>query len=44
MNFVIGPYFQSLFDQALKEVPYFVYSFAESYNSTIKKGQMDMIV
>ena len=35
---------QSLLDQALKEAPYFVCSFDESYNSTIKKRQMDMIV
>ena len=44
INFGIGPYFQSLLDLALKEAPYFVCSFDESYNSTIKKGQRDMIV
>ena len=44
INFGSGPYFQSLLDQALKEAPYFVCSFDESYNSTIKKGHMDIIV
>ena len=44
INFGIGPYFQSSLDQALKEAPYLVCSFDESYNSTIKKGQMDTIV
>ena len=31
IGFGIGPYFQSLLDQALKEAPYFVCSFDESY-------------
>ena len=43
INFGIGHYFESLLDQALKEAPYFACSFNKSYNSTIKKGQMDMI-
>lgn len=43
INFAIGPYFQFLLDQALKEAPYFVCSFDESYNSAIKKGQANLI-
>ena len=44
INFEFGPYFQSLLDQALKEARYFLYSFDELYNNTIKKAKMDMIV
>ena len=42
INFGIGPYFQSFLDQVLKEASYFVCSFDESDNSTIKKEQMGM--
>ena len=44
INFDIGPYFQSLLNQALKEAPCFVCLFDESYESTTKKGEMDMSV
>ena len=33
-----------MLEQALKEAPYFVCSFDESYSSTVKKRQMNMIV
>ena len=44
INSDICPYFKPLLDQALKEAPYFARSFDKSYNSTIKKGQMGMIL
>lgn len=31
-----------MLDQALEESPYYVCCFNESYNSTIKKGQIDI--
>ena len=37
-------HWSSFLDQVLKEAPYLVCSFDESYNSTIKRGQMGMIV
>ena len=43
INFGIGPYFQSLLDQALKEAPYLSCSLYKLYNGSIKKGQMGII-
>ena len=44
INFGSGPCFQSFFDQVHKEAPYFACSFDESFNNTIKKGQMGLSV
>lgn len=42
INFGLAPYFLSLLEQSLKDTPYHVRCFDESYNNSIKKGQMDM--
>ena len=40
-SFGLAPYFKSLLKESLKESPYYACCFDESYNSSIKKGQMD---
>ena len=44
INFDIAPYFHSLLQDAMNNVPFFVCSFDECHNNVIKKGQMGMLI
>ena len=44
INFDIAPYFHSLLQDAMNNVPFFVCSFDECHNNVIKKEQMGMLI